>query len=176
MYDLLVGEHIVLRKAKEDDYKPMLEVWGDEEVYKWMLFEPTLTISDAIMRNKRSMEYQKDHFAYYIALKDGDIPIGLCAIKEYDFGLYEESGICISKKYQGFGYGKEVLKLLLDLAFNNLNAKSFRYGYFIENIKSKKLALSFGFKYIETEELIRPWDKSKKIIELCILEKEDYLK
>ena len=131
------------------------EVWGDIEVYKWMLFKPTLTINDAIDRNKRSMEYQRDHFAYYVALKKNNRAIGLCAIKEYKEGFYEESGICIGKKYQGNGYGKEVVKLLLDLAFNKLNAKSFRYGYFKDNIKSKRLALYFNFKYQETEEIIK---------------------
>lgn len=177
MYELLIGKNIILRHAKEDDYKSLLEnVWGDEEVYKWMLYTPTLTIEDAILRNHRSMEYQKTHYAYYIALKDSDEAIGLCSIKEYEENRYEESGICIGKKYQGKGYGKEVVSLLLDLAFNKLNAKDFRYGYFINNIKSKKLADYFNFKYSETEEFIRPWDKEKKIIELCLLTKEDYEK
>ena len=47
MYDLLEGEHIILRKAEEKDYKTMLKnVWGDSEVYQWMLFQPTLTEED----------------------------------------------------------------------------------------------------------------------------------
>ena len=177
MFDELIGEHIILRKAKTDDYLSMLEeVWSDEDVFMWMLFTPTLTIEDAIERNKRSIEYQKNNYAYYIALKDTNRAIGLCAIKEYENNQYEECGICIGKKHQGKGYGKEVLNLLLDLAFHKLNAKSFRYGYFQENLKSKKLAEAFHFKYEKTEEMIRPWDQEKKIIDLCILKKEDYLK
>ena len=44
MYSTLCGEHIILRKAKETDYRSMLEnVWGDEAVYRWMLFPPTRT-------------------------------------------------------------------------------------------------------------------------------------
>ena len=177
MIDTLIGEHIILRKAKEDDYLSMLNnVWGDEEVYKWMLYTPTLTIEEAIERNKRSIEYQKNNYAYYIALKDSDIPIGLCAIKEYEDKRFKESGICIGTKYQGKEYGKEVVYLLLQLAFDKLGAESFEYGYFVDNIKSKSLAAYFGFKYDHTEEIIRPWDKQKKIVDLCLLSREDYEK
>jgi len=39
MFERLEGEHILLRKAKESDYKSMLRnVWGAPEVYQWMLF------------------------------------------------------------------------------------------------------------------------------------------
>lgn len=176
MYDLLIGKNIILRKAKNDDYKSMLNnVWGDEEVYKWMLYTPTKTIEDAKERLKRSIEFQRNHYAYFIALKDTDEAIGLCAIKEYEPNRWEESGICIGTKYQGKGYGKEIVSLLLDLAFNKLYAQDFRYGYFTNNIKSKKIADYFNFKFHEKEEFIRPWDKEKKTIDLCLLNRVDYL-
>lgn len=149
MINRIEGNNIVLRKAKFDDYNAMLKnVWGNEDVYQWMLFKPTFTIDEAI---------------------------GLCGIREYDFMHYEESGICIAPKYQGMGYGKEVLSLLLDLAFNKLNAIDFRYGYFKENVKSKKLAQTYKFKYKYTETIIRPWDNEEKIVEQCILTKEEYI-
>ena len=177
MINSLVGEHIILRKAKPNDYNSMLKnIWSDEEVYKWMLFKPTLTIDDAIDRTNRSIEFQKDHYAYFVALKDTDEAIGYCGIKEYEKDKYEECGICIARQYQNKGYGKEILELLLDLAFNKLNGSTFRYGYFTNNIKSKKLANHFNFKYDSKEELIRPWDNKKFIVELCLLEKEEYIK
>jgi len=177
MYDLLIGKNLILRKAKEKDYESMLlNVWGDIEVYKWMLYTPTKTIEDAKERLNRSIIFQKDHYAYFVALKDTDLAIGLCGIKEYEEYKWEECGICIGKKYQNKGYGKEILSLLLDLAFNKLYAKSFRYGYYPDNIKSKKLAEHFNFKFFEKKEMIRPWDQEKKIIDLCLLKKEDYIK
>ena len=177
MYDILIGKNIILRKAKENDYKSMLKnVWGNEEVYKYMLYTPTLTIEEAIIRNEKSMEFQKNNFAYYIALKDSDIAIGLCAIREYDSGSYEERGICLGTDYQGKGYGKEVIELLLDLAFNMLNAKDFLYGYFNDNYRSKHLAELFGFKYLKTIEIERPWDKANKIVDLALLTREEYEK
>lgn len=73
------------------------------------------------------------------------------------------------------GYGKEVVSLLLDLAFNKLDAIDFQYGYFQDNHKSKKLAEKFGFAYDRTIEFIRPWDQELKLIDECLLDRETYL-
>ena len=177
MFEVLEGKNIRLRKAREDDYQSMLKhVWGDEAVYRWMLYQPTMTEEDARDRCRRSMEYQKDHYAYFAALKETDEAIGLCAIKENEPGHFEESGICIGTAFQGKGYGKEIVALLLELAFTKLGAEDFRYGYFHDNEKSKKVAESFDFHYEKTYELTRPWDGSIKTIESCVLTKEEYEK
>ena len=175
MYEVLEGKNIRLRKAREDDYQSMLKhVWSDEAVYRWMLYQPTLTEEDARERCRRSMEYQKDHYAYFVTLKETDEAIGLCAIKENEPGHFEESGICIGTAFQGKGYGKEIVALLLELAFMKLGAEDFRYGYFHDNEKSQKVAESFGFRYEKTYELTRPWDGIVKTIDSCILTKEEY--
>lgn len=175
-YEKLVGNNIILRKAVITDYQSMLKnVWSDEEVYKWMLFTPTYTDEEAIERCKRSMRFQENNYGYFVALKDTNEAIGLCAVKEYEENRYEECGICIGKAYQGKGYGSEILELLLDLCFNKLNGKDFKYGYFIENEKSKSLALKYKFKYLETIELKSPWDGIVKTIDNCLLTKEEYL-
>ena len=175
MFEVLEGKNIRLRKARKEDYQSMLKhVWGDEAVYRWMLYQPTLTEEDAIERCRRSMEFQKDHYAYFVALKDTDEAVGLCAIKETAPGHYEESGICIGTAFQGKGYGKEIVALLLKLAFEELGAEDFRYGYFLDNDKSKKVAKSFGFRYDYTYELTRPWDGFVKTIESCIMTREEY--
>ena len=176
MYETLEGRHIRLRKARETDYLSMLEnVWGDEAVYRWMLYQPTLTEEDALDRCRRSIEFQKGHYAWFVALKDTDEAIGLCAIREDEPGHWEESGICIGTKYQGKGYGKEIVALLLDLAFGKLGAADVRYGYFRDNEKSRKVAESFGFRYDRTYTLTRPWDGAEKTIDSCILTREAYL-
>ncbi len=176
MKNILEGKKICLRKARENDWASMLEnVWSDEEVYQWMLYQPTLTPEDARERCRRSMAFQEDHYAYFVALKETDEAIGLCAIKETAPGHYEESGICIGKKYQGRGYGKEIVSLLLDLAFVELGAVDFRYGYFQDNVKSRKLAEHFGFLYDSTFTLTRPWDGAEKTIDSCLLTRDAYL-
>ena len=175
-YDRLTGKHIVLRKAREEDGLSMLKhVWGDEDVYRWMLFQPTSTETEALDRCRRSIQYQKDHLAWFVALKETDEAVGLCAIRETAPGHYEESGICIGKAFQGKGYGKEIVSLLLRLCFNELGAEDVRYGYFQDNARSKKLAEYFGFVYDRTEELVRPWDGCLKKIDSCILTRGRFL-
>ncbi len=174
--EMLEGEHIRLRRAKETDWESMLKnVWGDEAVFQWMLYAPTRTGEEARERCRRSREYQKDHPAWFIALKDTDEAIGLCGMRETEKGNIEETGICIGTGYQGRGYGKEVLALLLETAFQRLGAEDFRYGCFQDNGKSRKLAEHFGFQYEKTYALTRPWDGSVKSIDSFVLSRERYL-
>ena len=173
--DTLEGANIRLRKAAEKDWKSMLEnVWGDPAVYQWMLFTPTHTEEEARRRCARSMAYQRDHLAYFVARKDTDEAIGLCAIQENEPGHFEECGICIGRAHQGKGYGREIVALLLELAFDRLGALDIRYGYFQENERSQKLAESFGFRYDRSFALTRPWDGAVKQIDSCILTREEY--
>lgn len=178
MYEYLESKNIVLRKAKPSDYESMLKhVWSDKDVYLKMLFQPTFTIEEAKERCQRSINFQKDHYAYFVALKDTDEAIGMCAINNDKIKeRYSECGIGIGTKFQGKGYGKEILSLLLDLAFNKLGAKQFEYSYFQDNIPSKKLAMSLGFEYDRSEEIIRHWDREKKIVDYCLLNKDKYEK
>ncbi len=176
MFETLEGERIVLRKARAEDWESMLKnVWGDEEVYKWMLFTPTHTEEDARARCERSIRFQNEHPAWFVALKDTDEAVGLCAVNEYEKGHFEECGICIGTKWQGQGLGKEIVALLLELAFGKLGATDMMYGYFRENLRSKALAEKFGFRYHSTKELVRPWDGARKVIDQCILTREEYL-
>ena len=110
-----------------------------------------------------------------MALKETDEAVGLCALRENEPGRFEEAGICIAPKCQGKGYGKEIVSLLLDLAFRKLGAADLRYGYFRENVKSRKVAEHFGFRYDRSEEMVRPWDGSLKKIDSCLLTREAYL-
>lgn len=176
-YNPIIGDKIILRKANDNDYESMFKnVWNDKEVYKWMYFGPTNTIEEAIERNKKTILFQQNLYAYYIALKDTNVAIGLCGIYEYEEDRFQECSICVGKEYQGNGIGNEVLSILLDLAFNKLNAIDFRYSYFIDNVKSINLAKKYHFEPFKKEEIIRPWDKEKKTIIYCLLSKEEYIK
>ena len=171
----LEGKNIVLRKARVSDYKSIYKhILSDEDIYKWMLIDPLFNEEDAIERINEIIEIQKNTYTYFVALKATDEAIGICGINEISKGNYEETGICISKEYQTKGFGKELLSLLLDLAFNKLNAKTFTYAHFKDNNKSKMLAMHFGFEYSHTEEMTRAWDNKKVIVDYCILTDKKY--
>ena len=77
MYETLESEHLRLRKARETDWRSMMKhIWGGER------------------------------YAWFVALKDTDEAIGLCAMTETELGHFEECGIGIGAGFSGKGIWK----------------------------------------------------------------------
>lgn len=101
MVNYIEGNNITLRKAKIDDLENMFNnIWSDENIFKYMFFEPTYNLEEARNRLVSSIEFQKDRYGYFVALKENDEAIGFCGIKEVETNVYAESGLCIAKKYR----------------------------------------------------------------------------
>ena len=163
-YSYIETERLILRKAKASDLNPIWQnVWSSEEVAKYMLQPVTKTIDEAKDRLRRTHDFQMKNEAYFVCLKDNDEPIGFCGLKKLDEGVYSDAEIAIGEKYQGKGYGKEVVKALAKQVFGILAGAMFFYSCFKENIKSNNLAKSLGFEFFKEEELIRDYDNLKYI-------------
>lgn len=174
-YQTLEGENIILRKAKEDDLDSIWKnVWVDKSIADNMLWEITTTLEDAKLRLKRTINYQKINYAYFVCLKNTNEPIGFAGIKEIDDNIYEDADICIATKYQRKGYGKEVVKLLQKLIFEELKGERFIYGAFSSNENSKKVCKSQGFKYLNSTNIIREHDNKEFVIEHFYYDKDMY--
>ncbi len=155
-------ESIILRKAKADDLDAMWgNVWQDKELAEYMLWKPVEKYDEAKIRLEKTIEFQRTNYAFYICLEVTDEAIGFIGAKEIGEGVFEDCGICISRKYQGKGYGKQALMLFLKMLKEELNVKKFVYSCFEENQKSKNLCESLGFKYEYTKECTRNWDGLK---------------
>lgn len=102
----------------------------------------------------------KRYYAYIIR-KDKQLPIGDAAL-HYD---EKQRAYCISlvieAKYRGYGYSEEALRLLLDAAFNQLDAEKVYDDFPKTRISAEKVFHKVGFKRISDE-----------IVELT---KDDYL-
>ena len=171
------GERIVLRKAKPGDLEAIHEnVFSDKELLATMFVKPSESLEETRERLPRTIEFQRDKLCYFIALKDTDEAIGLCGIMEESEGVWSESGLCIARKYQGRGYAAEMWKILLDYGFSECGAETFAYYCMDTNVKSKNLALKFGFRYDSTDTETRSYDGAVFNIERYLLKKEDYLK
>ncbi|MBR5389865.1 MAG: GNAT family N-acetyltransferase, partial [Clostridia bacterium] len=73
----LITPRLVLRKAKDDDLEPIWRnIWGDPDIAKMMLWEPTGTREAALDRLERTKRYQASNYAYFVCRKDTDEPIG----------------------------------------------------------------------------------------------------
>lgn len=166
-------DNLVLRKAADRDLKPIWRnIWSDDEIARTMLWKPTHTEEEARSRLERTKTIHRENDAFFVCLKDSDEPIGFCGIRPAAPNVFEETGICIARKYQGLGYGKEVLKALVDLAFGELGGRSFVYGCFRENTISAALCKGCGFVYTHSVRMTREWDGYGYICDFYILEKD----
>lgn len=175
MISVLEGKNIILRKATLEDAKTMYEnYWSDHIVAQTMWWKIEESLESAIARVERTIDYQKDHDGFFVALKSNNEPIGMAGIFVKEEGVYEESGIGLARKHQGKGYGKEIMELLLQLAFKERNAKKFVYCAFDSNERSIALAKHFGFHYVGSHKETR-YDNKEFIINEYELDREEYI-
>lgn len=153
---------VILRKAEVKDLDSMWNnLWQDRELAKYMLWKPVENFEEAKIRLEKTIEYQKSNIAFYICLEDTDEAIGFLGAADTGNGIFEDCGICIAAKYQGKGYGKQALELLLKMIFEELDGKEFLYSCFEENTKSQKLCEALGFEYKYSKQCERKWDGLK---------------
>lgn len=164
MVNELSLEHLFLRKAKMSDLDLIWHnVWQDEGLNELMFWQTTKTFNEAKDRLRRTIEYQSNHYAYFVCLKSNDEPIGFAGVIEVSDKVYEDSGICIAQRYQGLGYGKEVVEGLKMLVFDRLKGDRFLYSCFRENKISANLCRSLGFTYLKSKVMVRPHDQKEFI-------------
>ena len=166
---------LVLRKAREDDLDAIWRnVWRDETVARYMLWQPTLTRADAEARMARTLAYQAGGHSYFACLRDTDEPIGFAGIREEAPGVWEDCGICVAVAHQRRGYGREIVGALLALAFDGLGADAFIYGCFRENAPSAALCRSLGFAYDHSADETRRWDGLPYVCDYYIMPRDGY--
>ncbi len=173
--NVIETEHLILRKANKDDLEEIyINVWSDQKLANTMLWEVTKSIEEARERLDRTINYQNENNAFFVCLKENNVPIGFAGVREVEHKVYEDSGICIATAYQGKGYGKELVSALKYLVFDTLEANSFLYSCFTINEASRKLCLSQGFTYSHNSKIKRKWDNKEFELENYILNKEKY--
>lgn len=171
----IIGKTIVIRKAEPNDLESVFyNVWSDSEVLSTTLMKTSANLEEAKGRLERTMNFQSDKDAFFLALKDTNEVIGLCGIIPMGNDVFEEGGFIIGKRYQHKGYGTEMLNILLDVAFNYYGCKEFVYSYCVGNDKSQGLCRKFGFHYVETKAETREWDQQTFQVNREILKKEEY--
>ena len=120
---MIETESLILDKAKFSDWKEMYcNVWSRAESAKYMAWNLT-TSGKAI------------GFA------------GVEKIKPY---IYQEAGICLGPDYVGKGFGKQVLRGLIQYCKEEFGAKEFIYSTREENRASIRLAKSLGFTRVSS--------------------------
>ena len=157
----LETEHLILRKAKPGDLEAIYKnVWSDESLAKYMLWTPANSLAEAKERLEKTIDFQSKNNVFFVCLKESDEAIGFAGVMPNtdEPGVYNDCGICIAAKFHGKGYGKEVVKALARLIFEELQGTKFHYSCFKENTRSAALCESLGFKYLGIAKKFRKRD------------------
>lgn len=153
----LEAEDILLGKAKAGDWKAMYRhVWSRPETAEFMLWDVTENEEEARKRIQKTILFQETHEAFLVYEKKSGQAIGFAGIMKTAPDIWEDTGIALGPEYVGKGYGKQIVKLLLQYCADVLNGKEFHYTTRAENTASKALAQSCGFRFHHSEQKRHP--------------------
>lgn len=151
MQVLLETDDLLLKKAEFEDWQAMYRnVWSRPETARYMAWYVTTDEEDAKVRIQKTIKYQENHDTWLVYEKKSGQAIGFAGVEEIKPHIYQEASIALGPEYVGKGYGKQILRLLLEYC-RSLGGQEFYYFTRANNEASKALALSCGFACQYTE-------------------------
>ena len=149
---MIETESLILDKAKFSDWKEMYDnVWSQPESAKYMAWNITTSKADAKIKNRKTIAFQKAHDTYLVYEKASGKAIGFAGVEKTGPYLYQEMGICLGPNYVRRGFGKQILKALIQYCKEEFGAKEFICFAREENIASNLLVKSLGFTVVSSE-------------------------
>jgi UDP-4-amino-4,6-dideoxy-N-acetyl-beta-L-altrosamine N-acetyltransferase len=140
------SENIRLRALRESDNEILHKWVNDPEIVKFTyFFHP---VSE--MEQKEwfaSLSKKQNQVIFCIEIKQGEKLIGTC-------GFYDINHVCrkaelvikiCDKTMRGKGYGREVLEILMDFGFSDLNLRRIWLRVLADNERAIKLYQNAGF-------------------------------
>lgn len=150
----LEGEGIFLSPIEETDVSVLQEMQNEKFIRDMMSSCLPKTFEDIqadIVNTKKSGS------PYFLIFKESEKPgeegtaIGYVKLEIVSSIIRaSELHIAITKKYTGNGYGKQVIRLLTDYAFDCLNLHSIRALIRAKNYASQKVFESQGYRHVGT--------------------------
>jgi RimJ/RimL family protein N-acetyltransferase len=148
--ELLTGEKVYLAALEPEKVAELFNRWaGDTEYWRLANSEPVIQFSVAGIKTWLEEHlYDKDNFFFIIHTRQGDRPIG-------DVGLYGIDwinrnaylGIAIGEREEwGKGYGTDAVRVILGLAFSELNLHRVSLTVFDYNQRAIRSYVKAGFR------------------------------
>ena len=171
---MLETKDMILRKACFEDWKDLYRnIWSREESARYMLWQVTTSEDAAMDRMERTIKFQSEsNSAWVVCEKKSGQVIGFAGMMPVEDGIYEDCGVAIGPEFVGQGYGKQILKALVDFAFEKLGAKKFIVSCRSQNAASRGMILSCGFTYTHSEDRLDPRDNTPYVLEFYKQDKE----
>lgn len=110
-----------ITKMQKSDYENMKKLYFDEDVRRFLGGVPSQEIFESNFNGMLSCE--DDLFYWVVQLKDNNEFIGLVSLDKYHDGLNTEISYQFIPKWWGQGYGEEVIRKVIDYAFDELKLK-----------------------------------------------------
>jgi RimJ/RimL family protein N-acetyltransferase len=146
---MLSGERVRLRAVEEADLPFFVEWLNDLEVSQWLSRAVPLSMAEEEdwFRGLRALRPEERPLAIEARTADGWLLIGNSGLGHFEHTCPQaELGIFIGRKdHQNQGYGREVLRLLLDYGFGSLNLERIYLRVLAENQRAIHVYEKVGF-------------------------------
>lgn len=154
----LEGKNITLRNLTPNDDEALLKYYIKNKKHLEK-FEPTrdkdfYTLES--QRNSLNESYKQflNGTSIDLAIIDNDKIIGRLRLSNIVYGVFKSGilGYSIDEDYQGKGYMKEAVNLVLNYAFKELDLHRIEASALLENERSRGVLISTGFKELGINE------------------------
>ena len=171
----LETKDLILGKAKQEDLESIFNnYWYSPVSARFMLWVPQKNLEEAQVRLDRTINFQKDHLAFFIYEKCSGAAIGQAAMLEVEDGIWEDGGVGMGEGFVGHGYGKQILNCFFDYLFGELNAKQIICSCHPNNIPSSKMQQSCGMKFAYEKEFTREKDGETYMAQYYTITKDEW--
>ena len=144
-------ERCVLRRIVPDDYQMMYENWAKyEDVCRYFPFNPIEDIDIYKEKVHRWVSnYESDtYFHWVIEWKENNELIGTINLGSVEEScLMADTSYMLSPKYWGQGIMTEVLQVVLNYAFNEIELNRVQADVFDGNIASERVLIKSGMQF-----------------------------
>ena len=148
----IVGERVYIRPCMPGDGKKVYEavIRSLDELKLWMPwahFEQSVEDAEKLVREAHAKFILREDFRLHYFLKSDDSFIGSGGYPRFNWSTKcFEIGYWIDSKYTGQGYATETAKLLVDFAFDLLDANRVEIRVDTKNNASRKIPEKLGFQ------------------------------
>lgn len=149
---MIETENLILKKACFEDWKDLYcNIWSRGESARYMLWNVTASEDAAKERMERTISWQQTHHAWTVYEKTSGKAIGFAGLIEITEGVWEDTGVALGPEYTGRGWGKQILRALMDYVFIDQKGNKLICTCRRENDPSRGVMLSCGMTYTHSE-------------------------
>ena len=162
---ILQTERLLITDITESDKDKYYELYTDDALNQYWGYDYRSDLNGESPTPEYFLTFQqklKDiKEEYALAVKKNGVLIGELVLHNFDYFGGVEIGFRFFSEHQGKGYATEGASVLIDYAFNLLNAKKVKTRCFKQNIPSARLIKKLGFLKVREDDTHYYFEKIK---------------